>query len=292
MPPLTEHDLRKRAKSLGASEIAAVMGISEYASPHTIWARKVGLLPEFSGNEATEIGNALEPVIASMYCQRYGRTVTKGGYTVSATEPWMSATPDFHIVGGGLLECKVVGFRMIYRWGQGNNDAIDSDAVDVSYLMQAVWQLIVTGEPFNHVSALMGTELRQYTVRGNERLADAMVNKGRRFWHDHVLANVPPPVDGSDGATEMLKAMYPKAGAPAVRADVEIEDMVSMLVKARAGAKDADRAQTMIENQIKERIKDAGGAWGDGWRINWTETKAGTRPFKLVHDGEKKAKAA
>ena len=40
-----------RAEGLGASEVAGVLGISPWATPWSVWARKMGLLPPLEPSE-------------------------------------------------------------------------------------------------------------------------------------------------------------------------------------------------------------------------------------------------
>lgn len=38
--------LEKRRKTIGGSDAAAIVGLSRYASPYTVWADKTGRIPE------------------------------------------------------------------------------------------------------------------------------------------------------------------------------------------------------------------------------------------------------
>ena len=40
-----EEWLAERKKSLGGSDMGAILGLSEYSSPYTVWAEKLGKLP-------------------------------------------------------------------------------------------------------------------------------------------------------------------------------------------------------------------------------------------------------
>ena len=286
-PGLTDEEKRIRRASLGSSEIAAICGVNPYASCHNVWLSKCRNV-DFEGNEATMLGNLLEPAIFAIYADRYKRRLRKGVYTLGP-EPWMSATPDAHIMeeGGGLVEAKLVGLRSIWMWGTGNTDQQESDSIPLHYLTQAHWQMIVTGEPFVDVSALMGTEFRSYTVRTDPELQAKLVQRGEVFWKKYVLTGEPPPVDGSDGASSMLRALYPKSGPPAVAADKEIEDLAEHLLAAREAVTAAETEKKRLENVIKARLGDASGAFGDGWRLRYSTTKAGSRPFVFQHEKEK-----
>ena len=42
--------LALRTDTIGASEIAAILGVHPWLSPYELWARKSGLLPDVRGN--------------------------------------------------------------------------------------------------------------------------------------------------------------------------------------------------------------------------------------------------
>lgn len=52
--------LRQRRKSIGGSDAAAIVGLSVWASPYSLWAEKTGKLPDKADNEAMRQGRDLE----------------------------------------------------------------------------------------------------------------------------------------------------------------------------------------------------------------------------------------
>lgn len=275
---LTDAEKTRRRRTLGSSEVAAVLRVNPYQTDHAIWMSKV-MGEDFQGNEATELGTLAEPLIFQIYSDRYGKTLAKGEYTLGP-EPWMSCTPDATIVGeDGLVEAKLVGLRSIWQWGNGNSDDEESDAVPLHYLSQAMWQLAVTGRAFVHVSALLGTEFRTYTIRRNEGLIQAMTQTCRDWWQRYVVAAQPPPVDGSESARAMIHRLYPRSNDEVVEATPEMEAIAAQLLAARADAESAAAKEDALENEMKALLKDARGARGNGWRVRFSSTKSGTRPF-------------
>ena len=43
-----------------------------------------------------------------------------------------------------------------------------------------------------------GNKLETFRLHRNSELIAELLHFGKQFWHDHVLAEVPPPVDESD----------------------------------------------------------------------------------------------
>jgi putative phage-type endonuclease len=288
---LSAEDLARRRNTLGSSEIGTVCGVNPYASMHDVWMSKC-LGVETEPNEAMTLGNLIEPTIVAIWCNRYGKSTSKGRYAIGP-EPWISATPDAYIDGeDGLVEAKLVGLRQLWMWGQGDTDATESDAIPMYYLTQCHWQMLVTGRSFVKLAALMGTEFRTYTIRANPDVQAKLVARGRDFWHRYVVTKTPPPVDASDGAREMLKRLYPKSGADAIPADAKLQELAECLLQAREDLARATAAKQLWENQIKSLLGEARGAFAEDWRIRYATTKAGQRPFVFDHMREKEGKAA
>ncbi len=64
---LSYEQRQERRLGLGGSDVAAILGLSRYASPIDIYNDKVGELAEDIGNDATNRGNLLEPIIIKKY---------------------------------------------------------------------------------------------------------------------------------------------------------------------------------------------------------------------------------
>lgn len=298
---LSDEDKARRRHTLGSSEVAAVLGVNPWASAHSVWLSKVHG-DEFDGNERTELGQMLEPTIMGIYAERYSRKIVKGAYTLGP-EPWMSATPDGLVVNpdgvdlddleaAPLCEAKLVGLRSIFMWGPGNSDEQESDEVPQHYLCQGLWQLACRPRaPFVDVSALLGTEFRSYRIRRNERVIAQITAICRDWWHRYVVTKTAPPVDGSEGARSMLKKLYPQSNEQRVPADEALERIAAELHAARAAVDAADAAKALAENQMREALKDCGGAYGDGWSVSYKTSKDGKRPLKF-DDKKLKEKAA
>lgn len=280
----------RRRQTLGSSEIASVCGVNPYASIHSVWLSKCRGV-DFEGNEATALGHLLEPTILDIYADRYGHSLTRGSYRQHPTEPWAACTPDAYVDGDdGLVEAKLVGIRSFWQWGYGNTDEQESDAIPLHYLCQAQWQLLVTGKPWCDVAALLGSEFRTYRIRANAVVQAQLLARGRDFWTRHVARDIAPPVDGSEGARAMLRHLYPRSGAESIAANEEMEALVEKLANARESLERLEEEKQLRENEIKAILKDARGAYGNGWRIRYAENKAGKRPF--VFEAERKGKAA
>src|SRR5262245_35499897 len=98
---MTDRDdwLKWRRDGIGASDIAALMGISPWASPWSVWADKSGLLPPEPENEYMAAGRWLEAAIAPWFTDITGLHVTgEQMWCTHPGKPWARCTPDGFIV--------------------------------------------------------------------------------------------------------------------------------------------------------------------------------------------------
>ena len=69
--------LAERKSGIGGSDAAAVLGISPWATPVTVWLDKTGRAPAKAETEAMRIGTELEQFVAKRYEQQTGRAVQR-----------------------------------------------------------------------------------------------------------------------------------------------------------------------------------------------------------------------
>ena len=69
--------LAERKTGIGGSEAAAVLGVSPWATPVTVWLDKTGRSGPKEETEAMRIGTELEDFVARRYCAETGRTVRR-----------------------------------------------------------------------------------------------------------------------------------------------------------------------------------------------------------------------
>src|SRR5690606_15971722 len=66
-----EEWLQVRSQGIGGSDIAAIVGVSPWDTPLSIYLRRVGELPEKEETEAMYWGTVLEEVVAQEYKRRH-----------------------------------------------------------------------------------------------------------------------------------------------------------------------------------------------------------------------------
>lgn len=205
--------LKLREGYLGASDVAAALGLNPYKSPLRLYLDKMGQAEDLSDNEHVEFGIQMEAPIREWFGKRFAKEEGVGIevycclFTLRHPEiEFLSASPDGTIEhpehGTGLIEIKTTSDRMWKEW--------EGDNIPDMYYLQVQAQLCVTGLEYAYIVALVGKKLLWKYIPRNDEVITPMVEQLTRFWYDHVLAKVPPAPIGMSSDTDALKLLYPE----------------------------------------------------------------------------------
>lgn len=253
---------------IGASEIGGVVGADgAWESSLTVWARKTGQLEKNAITpEYVELGNLLEPVIASLYSRRTGFELYEAGTLVHPTDPLRVATPD-RLVKGQPRIVQIKKARTRKAWGEEGTDDIPENIV-----AQCQWELSVTDRDVADVPVLFwGSKLAIYRVYRDDELIGLLADRASKWWRDYVLTRTQPPPDGSSSSRETLGKLYPsvKSGlVPLVPANPSYETVFALArdyAQARDDESDAKKRKERNGQELKALIGDHEGfaaPWG------------------------------
>lgn len=262
--------LAARNSGVGASESAALFGLSPWLSEFALWAEKSGAIPrEDSGSEAMRWGLLLEAPIATAYGDDTGRKLwtPPNPYCVAVDRAmeFLRATPDRWIIeaeghdGRGVLEIKNVDGSKSGQWEEGP---------PIHVQVQVQHQLAVTGFTWAAVAALIGgNRLKTWDVERNEDFINELRAKVAEFWA-RVQAKEAPSADGSEATARAIKALHPRDNGQEVALPDEAAQWWAALEAAKEAEKAAKAAKTEAENKLRAAIGDnTFGALSDGRRI-------------------------
>lgn len=261
--------LEERRSGIGASEIGAICGVNPYSSVLDVYLSKLGISAPKEETAAMKMGIRMESVIADIYAEHTGRELVVGKLTRHPEYDWIFATPDRLVVGEGRgVEIKNTSGRMAYQWGEGD------DAAPPAHILQSQWGMLVTGLPVWDLVALIGGEdFRIYTLHADPELHAQLFDIARRFWHDHVLAQVPPPIDASDAWATYLANKYDRHSDALIASHPKADYWVTELMAARSALRVAEEQEQLAMNNLKDLIGPNEGILGDGWKITWKKAK-------------------
>lgn len=205
-----------RTGGLGGSEVAAVLGLSPWVSPYALYQRKTGALDEQAQNDSMDWGHRLEPIVCDWWAEQHPEfEVVPAGTYRHSERTWQIANPDRLFSNGpGFLEVKTADGNNAWQWGPDG-----SDQIPPYYRTQLLHYGDVLGVNDAHVAVLIGgNDPRSYHVTWEPDEAEWLRDQASAFWHDHVLAGVPPMIDGSDATYEAVRSMHPD-----IDPDTEVE---------------------------------------------------------------------
>lgn len=227
---------------IGGSDVAAILGVSPWKSPHELWLQKTGRAPreEVTPEQQKRFdrGHRLEPVVLQMLIDRLqdeGHDVellrTNERY-IDAEHPFMACEIDFELMLDGEHingDCKTVHPFAAKKWGEEG-----TDEVPIEYAAQFMHGLGITGRNRCIVATLIGMDdLLIYFVDRDQETVDGIRGRVAQYWNECVLADVPPdPIDFDD-----CKAIYARSNGGSIEATSEIRDAVFSLQDVKAKLK-------------------------------------------------------
>lgn len=256
--------LEARRRTLTASDAAAILGVSRWASPVSVWQDKVGVAEERAATAVMQLGNVLEDEVARRYAESTGATLGDlGRFTLlrSREYPFIGATLDRVIDPDRVLECKAP--LSLDEWQEG---------APTIYRIQVQQQLLVTGWKSGVLAGLSRAtgDFIHWPVERHEAFLGTLVEALGVFWK-LVQSGSPPPPDGSEATREALRRMFPVEQPAKV---VELPNTALAWDMQRQAAianiHDAEEKKREAESHLQAALGDAEiGLLPDGTKYTW-----------------------
>ena len=258
--------LQERRKSLGGSDMGAILGLNHWRSPYTVWADKRGLLPDQEDNEAMRTGRDLEPYVLQRFREASGLKTRRVNAIIRNSDfPHLHANVDSMIVGQNAgVEAKTASAL---------NTKLFRDAeFPASYYAQCVTYLAVTGADRWYLAVLiMGREFKIYqltrivddslppwcesSVYVSPDELDALSYASDRFWA-LVENGTPPTIDSAKSTAETLDAVFSSPEDEEVDL-ADLHDDVAALIVVQDRIKALKEVAEGYKNRIKAEMEDA-----------------------------------
>lgn len=282
--PLSPQWHEARRHGIGASEISAVMGISPWESPFSLYWRKVNGW-EVEETEEMRTGRRLETVIAEWWADECdpneNLTLAPAPLLAHRERPWQLATPDrtVHLVCG---DCGGLGyfgdaFDLLFRarcsscrgtgrqappvapleckwtsrwdgWGEP-----ETDEIPVHYRAQVLQQCDVLDAAEWHMAVLGPGGFRAFHGRRDERDLAVMREHGCRFM-DRLEHKDPPSVDEHHATLETLRRVHPDM---VDTQPVEVDEVIaSGFLRAVEMKRKAEALKDRYEAALRDQMGD------------------------------------
>lgn len=283
-----ERWMATRQLSIGASESAALFGVSPWADVLRLWAEKTGAIEPMEDEEARaknkllKWGLRLEPAIAAGYEEDSGRTLARAGQFAKAVHPsipYMTATPDFFVThapdrpGRGLAEIKNVIIFKLSEWAEGPPLHIQ---------IQCQHQMAVTG--YDYVVAVPlfgGHDDRPIDIERNDEFIAELEERVRWFW-SFVESGEQPPIEQVNRYTAAtVRALHPNDSGAEVALSEKAVTWWHDLQAAKARIAEAEATCLDRDTRLRDAIGGATyGAFSDGRRLSLKTARNGVRQLR------------
>ena len=253
-----------RKKSIGGSEIAAVIGMNRWRTPFQVWAEKTGRIDNaVQQSESMYWGTVMESILRQEFAKRTGYSVKEAHYIFASIDnPFMTANIDGYVdLGNGeyaVLELKTAGNYAESDW---------NDGCPIEYFCQVQHYLYITGMKKAFIAVLIGGNTFKYLeIDRDEDTIKTIVCCAKQFWN-LVQTDIPPAVNDKDNA--LLATLYPTSKAVTVKMPDEYRAVLQQYNDAKTTIDQAKKAKEEAEAKLKEFMKDADTAVIDGYKISW-----------------------
>ena len=254
--------LAQRKKTIGGSDAAAIVGLSAYSSPYSVWADKTGRLPDKPDTEAMRQGRDLEEYVARRFTEKTGKKVRRNtAMLYNPIYPFAHADVDRMIVGENAgLECKTTSVLDLKQF--------KGVEFPEKYYAQCVHYMAVTGAECWYLAVLVfGKGFFIYTLERDQAEIDALMAAEEAFWR-HVENDTPPMVDGSEATADALTVIYSES------CDDSIElfgrgSVIDEYMSLKSQKKAIDERIGELENIIKSDLGDAERGTCGNYSISW-----------------------
>lgn len=260
----SEQWLKDRKKRLGASEVAAVLGMSRWATPADIQRSKLSNEIDEDMNKAQMLGHLLQPSICQVATERLKLTpIFTEAYKADSQLPWLTATIDYICKDQKGAEVNLE-IKATSGWSW--------DFIPDYYQVQLATQCYVHRIDRAVIAVLhASTKIETYDFR----LSDCAwwpetLQKVIDWWNEHIVLGVP-----IDGDHTVPKHTIPAVSGKAIELDDKASRLVVQYAELDAKAKEYDKQADAVKGQIQAILGDAEvGLWNDQPLVTWKESKS------------------
>lgn len=275
---LTVEQQAARENGIGASECAAVLGISPYCTPYELWLLKTGRAPKESilNESRVRLRNAHEQTIANEYATQKGVKLKRVNKTIYHKKyPHMLCHLDRVVIGERkIIECKSSMGWMKSSWGE-----VGTDNVPLDYIAQVQHQYACSGYSMADMAVLIDIDdFRIYPIERDEGVIKTIEEKVDHFWRYHVLEDhSPEPTTRGD-----IKLMFPTNNGNYIDSSAETMWLINEINQRKRIIKSTESEQDELEVKLLKLIGEHDGIKDDdGIVATYLANKNGKRTLLI-----------
>jgi putative phage-type endonuclease len=278
---ITERQRIERRNHIGSSDVSALFtdtdgnSLNPFATALDIWCEKYYNVEPLDVTEAMARGNRYESVLI-----QFARDELH--VDIDADPERMNFICEDHPV----FACNLDGFgydgkkrfaieakttSLADEWGEPG-----TDQVPYTVMLQVHHQMLCANLDRAYIAALLGGfRLREeiFIVDRDERIINAIIETGEKFWRDHVLTGIPPE-QSQPGNVDLFKRIV---RVPDTYAEVP-DDIIAAWEAHKRMATEMKKATDVAFAEVLKHLGDAEGAhMADGRTLTYFEQNGAAR---------------
>jgi putative phage-type endonuclease len=280
-----EHWLAMRRQDVTSTDVAALFGLSPYATAFEIWHQKQdGQAVEFSDTERMAWGRRLESAIAEGVAEDQGWQVGPFKTYMRDPELRLGSSFDYCILdernGDGILEIKNVDkFAFGRSWLEHEDGSIEAPE---HIELQVQHQMEVAELGYAYIAALVGGNEIKLMRRERDRVIGAAIRaKVAEFWAS-IEANKPPAPDYERDYDRIVRASLEHIEDKTIEADDKLEALLAELKDIQDFRKTTEAKEKALKAQIIEAAGTASRIRASSGTLSCGFSKP--NPGKLITD--------
>lgn len=270
--------LTLRKKSIGGSDAAALVGLSQWSSPVSLYIDKTTETIDDTTNEAMRLGSDLEGYVAQRFTEATGKKVRNDNYMYRHDDyEFITANIDRTVVGENAgLECKTMNSFATYDF--------DAGEVPGNYYAQCQHYMAVMGYDRMYLCILV-FQRGVYTIpiERDQEFIDELIAAEVAFWNDYVIPRIMPAADGSDATADAIAAEWPKSNGQEKYIN-GLDSLCNKLDNIRTSLKMLEEQKKEIENHIKLELGDYEISEGSSWKVTYKNSTRTTLDSKRLKE--------
>jgi putative phage-type endonuclease len=265
------HALRK--EGIGGSEIGTLLGLNPWSSAVTLWAKRLGLIPDPPLTSfAVKLGNKLEQPILELFADAHPEyEIYRAGTYRHPKVSYLNANPDAIAVHKDTGEVVVIEVKTSRNYW---------DKIPPAYEAQVQHYLDVLGVCRGYLIGLVGMDWVEHEIAIDDFATATAHLAAQEFWKC-LQEGTMPDWDGSTSTYETLRDLHPEI------TDEEVYiDGGHNLTLAQRKFDEADKELQKQKNQVMALMGTAKHAYvevdGERIKIASRQSKGLGRPYLVV----------
>ncbi len=277
-PSSHENWLNTRKRSVGASEVGALLGVHPWISGFELFAKKTGKIVDDSDSPALRRGRMLEQVAVQMIAEerpdwKLHPNPTPGGEFYRDGDIGLSCTPDLFVEEAGLpgrANCQIKSVQsMVFRkdW----RDEAGQLMPPLYAVVQSLVEARLTGAARAYVAALVvdyGIDIHIIEIPMHAAVVDRAIQAARDFWA-MIDRGEDPPVDyARDG--EAISRLYANDDGSEAELPLRAVELTERRAEKKAIIKELQAECETVDAEMKTLMGNHSlGRMVDGRLIKW-----------------------